>query len=249
MSWTEVPPESGSSVTVSTDGTSSVFFTTQDVAGNASAPSAVDTVKIDQTPPVVSSSVSSGTSGSNGWYTSSVQLSATASDATSGLDSAGLAYTIDSGSTQSGSTATVSGDGTHTVVFSAHDVAGNLGSSTQTIKIDTTPPTAGFRIRPERLERLVYLSGHGDTVEHGCHLRDRPAAGFPVGSNWSSSVSISTDGVYTVYSKATDNAGNSSLVVTKTVSLDTTPPVEFPGAAPDPHGLVHQPTGDHRQCK
>ena len=243
-------PQSGSSVTVSTDGTHSVYFTTQDVAGNASAPSAADSVKIDQTPPVVSSSVSSGTSGSNGWYTSSVQLSATASDATSGLDSAGLAYTIDGGSTQSGSTATVSGDGTHTVVFSAHDVAGNLGSSTQTIKIDTTPPTAGFSMSAPNGSNGWYTSVV--TVTPSSTDATSGIASQQVslnGSNWSSSVTISTDGVYTVYSKATDNAGNSSSVVTKTVSLDTTPPVEFPGPAPDPHGLVHQPTGDHRQCQ
>jgi len=220
-------PQSGSSVTVSTDGTHSVYFTTQDVAGNASAPSATDTVKIDTVPPVVSSSISGGAVGTNGWYTSAVSLSASASDATSGLDPAGLAYSIDGGAAQSGSTASVSGDGTHTVVFSIHDIAGNLGTSSQTIKIDATPPTAGFSMPAPNGSNGWFISPFTVTPSGSDATSGIASEQVSLdGSTWSSSVSISTDGVYTIYSRATDKAGNNSAVVTKTVSLDTTPPTE-----------------------
>jgi hypothetical protein len=220
-------PQTGSSVAVSTDGAHTIFFTTQDVAGNVSAPSATDTVKIDQVPPSVSASVTGGTAGTNGWYTTPVQLTGTASDATSGLDAAGLSYTIDGGASQSGSVASVSGDGTHTVVFSARDMAGLLGSSTKTVKIDTTPPTAGFSIPPADgtngwHKTSFTVTPNGSDATSGIASQQVSLDG----STWSPSVSITTDGVYTVYSRATDNAGNTSSIATQSVSLDTTPPTE-----------------------
>jgi hypothetical protein len=113
------------------------------------------------------------------------------------------------------------------VVFSAHDVAGNLGSSTQTIKIDTTPPTADFSMSPPNGSNGWYTSAVTVTPSSTDAISGIASQQVSLdSSNWSSSVTISTDGIYTVYSKATDNAGNSSSVVTKTVSLDTNPPVE-----------------------
>jgi len=47
--------------------------------------------------------------------------------------------------------------------------------------------------------------------------------------------------------QATDNAGNSSSVVTKTVSLDTIPPVESLVLPPTTTGCT-QPTCDHRHA-
>jgi len=218
-------PQAGASVSIGADGSHTVYFVTTDNAGNVSAPSATLSVKIDRTPPAISTSITGGTSGLNGWYTSAVQVGATASDATSGVDPAGLQYTVDGGAPQSGSTATVAGDGTHTVVFSAHDIAGNQGSGSQTVRIDTTPPVAGFSIpAPDGqngwYRSAVTVSATASDATSGVASREVSQDN----ATWSPSVTISTDGVYTVYSRATDNAGNTSSNATMTVSLDTTPP-------------------------
>jgi hypothetical protein len=53
-------------------------------------------------------------------------------------------YRVDGGSWQTGSTAAVSGDGTHTVEWHTEDDAGLKTNYTQTVRIDTAPPSSTF---------------------------------------------------------------------------------------------------------
>ncbi len=130
-------------IALSTDGTHTVSYFATDVAGNAGSAQTA-TVRIDKVLPVASASVTPTPNGNGFNKVSPVTVNLSGTDATSGV--ASLTYKVDSGTpvTVSGSSASVpvSGDGTHTVVYSALDRAGNSsGNQSQQVKIDTVTAT------------------------------------------------------------------------------------------------------------
>jgi len=94
---------------------------------------------LDTVPPVTII-VPNGTIGGDGWYTSSVIVTLSATDELSGVESTW--YQIDSGYWKLYNTPfTVSGDGRHTVYYYSFDNAGNReDTKSADIKIDMTPP-------------------------------------------------------------------------------------------------------------
>jgi len=88
---------------------------------------------VDTQPPFVSGSLS-GVAGSGGWFVSNVQVSASASDATSGIGS--VVYSLDGGAPAPYSGPFTVGEGTHSVVFTATDVAGNGSSTSVDVNVD-----------------------------------------------------------------------------------------------------------------
>jgi uncharacterized delta-60 repeat protein len=114
------------------DGVHMLFSTATDSAGDVSAASLLDVVRIDTVAPVISASLDRAAA-STGWYnigTGAPIYRYTASDSNSGLASPA------SGSFTFGEGANV----THTFVVT--DVAGNTASATNTaIHVDLTPPT------------------------------------------------------------------------------------------------------------
>ena len=95
----------------------------------------------DGTAPTTTATLS-GTQGENGWYTSSVTVTLTCSDAGSGCDK--TEYRLNNGAWTTYSTAVpISTEGTTTFDYRSTDKAGNTESTqTKTIKIDTAKPTA-----------------------------------------------------------------------------------------------------------
>ncbi len=129
---------SGATFTVP-EGTHSITYRAVDVAGNIGDNVTVSGVKIDSVKP--QSTVTPA--GSTSWRNSgSVTLAAT--DATSGVASIG--YKLDGAATYTTYAGPLSlADGTHTLVFRAIDVAGNVeADTTATIKVDTQLPTANL---------------------------------------------------------------------------------------------------------
>ena len=126
LTWTVSDPESPNSLqhtgcadqSITADQTATSYDCSATSAGGATGPVSVS-VKRDATAPVVSyDSVTAGTAGNNGWYTTDVQVAFTATDATSGLGA----------STPSPQTASTSGEGTGLIVDSPvfTDNAGNF---------------------------------------------------------------------------------------------------------------------------
>lgn len=121
-------------ITVDTEGANqTVSGTCTDEAGNESLATQV-TVNLDETAPSISNMVTvAGTEGANGWYKSDVEVTFSATDALSGLDTA----------TQK---VTSSGEGAAVQVASPAftdraDNATATGAVTKTYKVDKTAPT------------------------------------------------------------------------------------------------------------
>jgi hypothetical protein len=213
--------QNGLSLSEGADGTHTIVFRTSDNAGNT-ATSVPVTISIDRTVPIPDASLSpSSPDGANDWYVSPVTLTASSSDATSGLASQGVSL---DGTTWTPSV-TVSTDGTYAVQVQAQDNAGNSASSTKTIRLDTTPPTASILLPPADGNNGWYVSpvavtaGGTDTtsgVESLLVSLD--------GNTWAPSLTLSADGVYTVQARVTDNAGIATTV-SHTIHIDRTPPV------------------------
>ncbi|GEM_PF-6157091 len=132
---------------VTGDANHTVYFFSKDSAGNAESQQ-TQTVKVDATAPTTTASLS-GTSGTNGWYTSAVTVTLTAADATSGV--AATYYAVDNSacsssnlgacSTYSSPFSVSSDSSSHTVYFFSKDSAGNAETrQTTTFKIDATQP-------------------------------------------------------------------------------------------------------------
>jgi hypothetical protein len=210
-----------SSTVITQDGVHLVRQTLVDTAGNSIS---TDTsVKVDKTAPQINVGSASGTPGSNGWYVSEVEVSATASDATSGL--ALLRINVD-GTWNNYAGPVVLGNGVHTVQFRAMDNAGNVTtSSLQTFRVDITAPI----ITP------TFIGTQGD---HGWYVTvvdvrtsfNDATSGVASstmligGSAYSLPYTLTEDGEHDILFNVTDNAGNSasSNVIVK---IDKTQPV------------------------
>ena len=200
------------------DGVHSVTATARDVAGNTA--SKILTVSVDTTPPVSVLNVS-GTSGSNGWYVSAVNASASGSDAISGLASATLA--VDGGAAAGTALLT---DGVHSVTATARDVAGNTASKTLTISVDTLAPVifvsaVGNQLQSGWFSTAVDLSVTASDATSG--VAGGVSLSFDNGATWVNGPQTLYDGQYDVLFKALDHAGN---IATSRLSLkiDTQPP-------------------------
>jgi hypothetical protein len=136
-------------VPITAEGTTTITYSATDAAGNKSA-DATTTIRIDTASPTTSATITGGTLGSNGWYTSNPAVTISATDATSGVASidwstAPPAFTtvINSASTNPfNTTVPVTAEGATTVTYNAVDVAGNRASNSSiVVNVDRTPPT------------------------------------------------------------------------------------------------------------
>jgi hypothetical protein len=124
------------SATLLTEGVYTVSVRAIDNAGNSSTSST--TISVDTTTPSLNVSIN-GTMGGSGWYKSTTQVSAVASDATSGVGT--LEVSMDGGAYQVYTAPASFSDGSHSAQFKATDRAGNVTESAiQNFSVDTIPP-------------------------------------------------------------------------------------------------------------
>jgi alpha-tubulin suppressor-like RCC1 family protein len=192
----------------------------------------------DITPPITTA-MTTGALGDNGWYVSDVQLALTATDNDGGSGVKEIHYTVDGIETVvQGSIASqvITGDGTHTVTFYAVDNAGNAEtpSPEMDVNIDTTAPaipsfgTDAAILWPPNHKMVNVVIG-GSVAESGSGIAsaiitvadeygicDRSVQGFgsviPLEA-WREGSDM--DGrLYTITAVVTDNAGNRSTGTT-----------------------------------
>src|SRR3989338_2656854 len=175
--------EEDSSVDVDIDisGTHSLLFFCVDNLGNEEDTQAIENLKYDDDTPTTQVATSPSEPNKNGWFISSVSVTLTCTDETSGCELNGEQETVFAsldGAEEIEVTEpiTLEGDGEHTLEYWSQDVAGNSEETqTLTVKIDTTQATTDFAITPEESdgENNFYVSDATITLtcvdeESGC---------------------------------------------------------------------------------
>ena len=214
---------SGSSLTIS-DGEHTVEARATDKAGNLSAVTTATTtgIKVDTIAPTLSLSLT-GTLGQNSWYVSDVSLTASVSDATSGI--ALTEYRLDSGSWLSGTSMTTSADGPHTVDFRTTDRAGNQTLASRSFKIDQTAPVLSFTPTGTMGENGWYISDVSLKINSSDGESGIQSVVYRVNQgSWISAANLSLgEGIQDVDARVTDQAGNISTASIR-LQIDTTVP-------------------------
>ncbi|MBI3167837.1 MAG: Ig-like domain repeat protein [Chloroflexi bacterium] len=186
--------------------------------------SGTTTYQLDVTTPQVDGNIN-GSSGTSGWYISQTSVTASASDALSGLatfevnaDNAGWSNYTDTTFT----------DGAHTIQFRATDNAGNVTeTAAQSINVDTVAPTLNLSTTGTTGNNGWYVSAV--TLTPTANDATSGLAALEVttdGVTWSSVSGAITlnDGIYTVQFRATDQAGNISETTAQQIKVDATTP-------------------------
>lgn len=148
----------GTSLQFTRDGVYALAYRAVDVAGNWSPTQAI-TISIDQTPPVLTYTVSPEPAAS-GWYTRSVTIDVQATDEGSGL--ASVSYQLDGGewiTWSPGDVIRITQDGEHTLVIRARDNAGNVTSvGPLTFPVDRSAPVTAYVVEGAPGDGLWYIS-------------------------------------------------------------------------------------------
>src|SRR5205807_1060792 len=193
-----------------------------DVAGLMEATHSLS-VSVDVTPPATASSLA-GTAGANGWYTSSVTVSLTATDATSGV--AVVNYRIDSGSWLVYAGPILLGEGRHLLEYRASDVAGNLETiRARSIAVDSSPPVSSVSLSGTQGANGWYVTEVSATLTatdatSGVAIIDYRIDGGPW-ATYSGAVTLA-DGRHVLEFHATDQAGNIELTQSASVLVEPT---------------------------
>ncbi|MFT3895055.1 MAG: Ig-like domain-containing protein [Anaerolineales bacterium] len=218
------------------DGKYTIDVTAADRAGNTSNSSA--TISVDTKTPSISVKVN-GKPGKNNWFDAETTVSASASDATSGI--ASFEVSVDGGSYRPYSTVELSG-GRHTVQFRATDKAGNrTETAKQSLLIDLNDPTVTLDISDFSDGIIAYSAHDGESGMAYIYITIEDKNGKFSKIKWSQSVSgkstngeyrwdkkvsdgtVAPAGEYTVWVKAVNLAGNedtqaTSLIISGPVS-------------------------------
>jgi len=213
---------------VAADGTHAVDYYSTDNTGNTETLHSV-TVKLDTVAPVSSAQLA-GTQAADGSYVSSVDVTLTSTDATSGVQSS--QYRVDAGAWRSYASAfPVSGNGTHTLEFSAMDVAGNVeGAKSSVVRISGS--TFGPPVTVLHMTGTVGLNGWYVSL-----VNVTLTATSPSGSGIFTMVSIDgagckqyaqaltlSEGRHTVDYQSWDSAGFVEPRASTSIDVDLTPP-------------------------
>ena len=171
--------------------------------------------------------------GRNGWYVSNVDVSASASDAVSGLDT--LIGSIDGGASWNPFPIHLD-DGVHQVLTRALDVAGNEVSVSAVVRVDTVPPVTQFTSHTDEevVQGNVLLTGNvvdGLSGAAGAEIslddgNTWKAATVDVNDDWSFTWNSNevANGRYTLQVRGIDGAGNVGGSTSVTLIVDNGPP-------------------------
>jgi parallel beta-helix repeat protein len=215
---------------VTAEGVSTLYYRSTDIAGNIEMTQTQE-FRIDRTAPVTTI-LPTGTSGNDGWYTSSVQLTLTVDDS-AGSGVASTYYRVDSGvATLYTSVIEVLDDGYHTVEFWSEDNLGNMETThgIYEFKIDTTPPDTvfdwsgyahGFPVWYESpVDALFRVTEDMSGVALTYYSFDQVAW-----YEYTGPFQIDIDGIHDIYFYSIDVAGNvEETEIFYSLRIDGTPP-------------------------
>ncbi|MEW6568452.1 MAG: hypothetical protein AB1449_09880 [Chloroflexota bacterium] len=202
--------------------------------------------RLDGGAPVIAGEVT-GTAGEAGWYVSEVTVTASAGDAVSGLVSFDLALDGDGWAPYSGPITLA--DGEHTLALRAIDVAGNVGTESLDVRVDTRPPDLTLSVG------RAFCPGCGEVLDLALDIQDMgsgvaewslSADGVGIASgNGPASETFAWDGsglgagTHTITFSARDVAGNTAETsATVRLVAPTAVPSTQQSSNPGPQGMV-----------
>ena len=209
--WTKV---------IDTEGDTLFNYAANDVVNNwSSTTNTAVHVRIDKSAPATAvSGVPAG------WSKTPVTATFGPSDALSGV--ASTEYSTNGGTTWTpGSSATISSQGTTTLLYRSADVAGNVeAANTATVRIDSAPPTTTVSGVPTGWSKTAVSASFAATdALSGVAKTEYSTDG---GSTWTagSGATISAQGTTTLRYRSTDAAGNIETTQTVAVRVDALGP-------------------------
>jgi ABC-type transport system substrate-binding protein len=215
----ETPSSAKAWTLASGDGQKTVYYQIKDRAGLISTTYS-DTITLDVTPPSGSVTMAAGSAYMN---TTSVTLTLSAGDATSGVVQMRLSHdnttwTPWEAYSTSKSWTLSTGDGEQTVYVQYTDAAGLVSEScSDTIILDTTAPAItitspglGYEIKSSTVRVTWTCSDESSGTSH-CEIRLDEDSWINVGANTVHTFSAVNDGTHTVDVKAYDQAGLSRM--------------------------------------
>src|SRR2546428_210300 len=214
--------------TFQADGSHAIDYYATDYSGTNETLRSV-TVKIDSATP--SSSVQlAGTLAGDGSYISSVDVTVTSTDATSGVQS--TQYRVDGGAVRSYATAfPLSGNGTHTVEYYATDVAGNVESAkSSVVRISGSPfgpPVTVLQVAGTAGQNSWYISLVNVTLTATSPSGTGIFTMYSVdGSGWTqyAQTFMLTEGRHSLDYQSWDSAGFVEPKASTSIDVDLTPP-------------------------
>jgi len=177
-----------------------------------------------------------GTEGANGWYISNLNLAASASDETSGLNT--FEYSLNNNSWTAYTAPLILDDGEHNVSFWAEDEAGLVTQVNNTYKVDTHDPVIGGNLSGMSGENGWFIS---DVTLSASAFDPWPGSGlnaftYILDNNQANAYTdpiLLTDGQHTIKLDAQDNAGLSHTME-QALKVDTLPPsIDVKSILPD----------------
>lgn len=216
-------------LTCSEEGSTTFEYHAVDHLGNADAPETV-TVKIDTVAPTTTVSLSGTKEGAV--YVTPVTVSLSGSDAASGI--ASTRYRVNGGSWQTGTSTTVSSDGTYTVEYYSVDNAGNVeGTKSVSFQVvQNQPPTAAFGFSPQRptvLDTVTFdastsTDADGEIVNYTWNFGDDSA-----GYGKRPTHQYASTGNYTVTLTVTDDHGRQATATRNITVIQSLPDLVVTG--------------------
>jgi len=224
------------SFNISGEGTHIIDYYSVDTAGNKEDARHAG-VNIDKSPPFIECYLQPNTpDGNNGWYTKNVEVTLSADDNASGVES--IMYRIDQNTWKDyNGYFLITIEGNHTFTFYAKDYAGHEITKVTNIKIDKTPPSVSV-ISPAQ----SYVKGTftikwnvSDDVDKDLNgsislylIKDNESIEIASGLNNTGTYEWDTfsfeDDAYTLKVVATDDAGNNGSNISQPFILDNLPP-------------------------
>ncbi|WP_165822350.1 OmpL47-type beta-barrel domain-containing protein [Paenibacillus montanisoli] len=238
LNW--VPYSGG--LTITSDGMYTIEYRSRDIAGNVESSKKVS-FKLDKTAPAtIIVTTPSQPGGKDGWYTSNVTVSFSASNDVSGV--ARTEYRTNGGSWTlvTNGTLSISSDGI--IEYRSIDNAGNV-ETPKSIKIDKTAPSSTYKFNKPvnglngwyTIKVYIYLYLKDNLYGSGVtQLEYRINGGNWVAYNADDAVPLTADGVFNVEYRSIDAAGNVQQVSIGNVYVDRTAPISTAASPTAPSG-------------
>ncbi len=214
----------GAPQTAAGDGSHPFSCTASDNAGNTATVNRV--VQIDSVAPALQI-LYNGNPDPGSWSGGLVHITATATDATSGVHAYG--FTVNGGPLVTDSTL---GDGFYTIEGYAEDAAGNVTRTGAIVGVDTAAPSTYWNAAPDWVRGTVRLTGHSDDSGSSIasvYISFDGKTWIRVGSDpdWAYVWNTTNyrDQVYMIEARAVDAAGNEEHTAKLVIGVDNTDPL------------------------